>query len=640
MPAAEAVAAEIAEEFGVETLAVAANVAIEEEANALIAAAAEANGRVDVLVNNAGITRDGLAARMSDDDFDAVIDINLKGTFHCCRAAAKLMMKQRWGRIVNMSSVVGVYGNAGQVNYAASKAGVIGLTKSLARELARRNITANAVAPGFIATDMTDALSDAQREAIVSRIGSGRLGEPDDIAHLVRFLASDEASYITGQVICVDGGVSPMRREHRESIRASAAPTAPIASSSSGVGAVTAIGVGVEALWEALMGRECCIAPIERFDTSEYEVHIAGEVRDFDGVEHGLTKKEARRFERFVQYAIVAADEALAQSGLEVTDENRDRIAVVFGTGIGGIDELQKSFATLEEKGPKRVNPLFIPTMIGNIAAGNLAIRYGMRGECLNVVTACATGAHCIGTALRDIRHGYIDAALVGGTEESVSPICIAGFTNLSALTRAEDPKEASLPFDARRGGFVAGEGAGALVIESLESALARGAEPIAEITGFGSTGDAYHMTAPDPEATAITAAMAAALAEGGFTPADLGHLNAHGTGTPANDATESKALANLMGGAEAAAELPVTSIKGTTGHMLGAAGAVEAIVCALSVARDAVPPTAGFAEAAEDCPVAVVTEAVTDYPQKVALSTSLGFGGHNAALAFSPYKG
>ena len=343
-----------------------------------------------------------------------------------------------------------------------------------------------------------------------------------------------------------------------------------------GVGAVTPAGVGAEALWETLMERGCCIAPIERFDTSEYEVHIAGEVRDFDGTEHGLTKKEARRFERFVQYAIVAADEALAQSGLEVTDENRDRIAVVFGTGIGGIDELQKSFATLEEKGPKRVNPLFIPTMIGNIAAGNLAIRYGMRGECLNVVTACATGAHCIGTALRDIRHGYIDAALVGGTEESVSPICIAGFTNLSALTRAEDPKEASLPFDARRGGFVAGEGAGALVIESLESALARGAAPIAEITGFGSTGDAYHMTAPDPEATAITAAMAAALAEGGFTPADLGHLNAHGTGTPANDATESKALANLMGGVEAAASVPVTSVKGTTGHMLGAAGLEE----------------------------------------------------------------
>ena len=208
LPAAEALAAEIAGEFGVEAVAVAANVADEAEANALIAAATDAFGRVDVLVNNAGITRDGLAARMGDEDFDAVIDINLKGTFHCCRAAAKVMMKQRWGRIINMSSVVGVYGNAGQVNYAASKAGVIGMTKTLAKELARRNITANAVAPGFIATDMTDALSDSQKEAIVGRIGSGRLGEPADIAHLVRFLASDEASYITGQVICVDGGMS------------------------------------------------------------------------------------------------------------------------------------------------------------------------------------------------------------------------------------------------------------------------------------------------------------------------------------------------------------------------------------------------------------------------------------------------
>lgn len=208
LPQAAELARALADEFGVEAMPVAANVADEVEANALIDAALDGFGRVDVLVNNAGITRDGLAARMSDDDFDAVIDINLKGTFHCCRAAAKAMMKQRWGRIINLSSVVGVYGNAGQVNYAASKAGVIGLTKSLARELAKRNITANAVAPGFIATDMTDALSDAQREAITGRIGCGRLGEPADIAHLVRFLASDEASYITGQVICVDGGMS------------------------------------------------------------------------------------------------------------------------------------------------------------------------------------------------------------------------------------------------------------------------------------------------------------------------------------------------------------------------------------------------------------------------------------------------
>lgn len=405
-----------------------------------------------------------------------------------------------------------------------------------------------------------------------------------------------------------------------------------------GTGAVSPAGIGTEALMEAVMDGACCIGPIERFDTGEYEVHNAGEVRGFDGTEHGLTKKEARRFERFVQYAIVASDEALAQAGLDMEAEDPTRVAIAFGTGIGGIDELQSGFATLEQKGPKRVSPLFVPTMIGNIAAGNLAIRYGMKGACHNMVTACATGAHNIGCALRDIRHGYADVALVGGAEESVSPICIAGFANLGALSKAEDPAAASLPFDARRAGFVAGEGAGALVIESLEHALGRGAEPLAEIVGFGSTGDAYHMTAPDPSGDGVARAMADALAEGGFSPADIGHLNAHGTGTPANDATESLALRALAGD-ELGRRIPVTSIKGTTGHTLGAAGALEAIVCALSVARDCVPPTAGFVEAAEDCPVNVVREAITGCPQKVALSNSLGFGGHNACLAFAPYR-
>ncbi len=404
-----------------------------------------------------------------------------------------------------------------------------------------------------------------------------------------------------------------------------------------GMGAVSPAGVGVDALMEAVMGKQCCIAPIQRFDTSEYEVHNAGEVRDFDALAHGLSKKEARRFERFVQYAIVAADEALAQSGLDMATEDPTRVSVVFGTGIGGIDELQKGFQTLAEKGPKRVAPLFVPTMIGNIAAGNLAIRYGMRGECINVVTACATGAHNIGDALRAIRHGYTDVALVGGAEESVSPICIAGFTNLGALSKEEDPTCTSLPFDVRRVGFVAGEGAGALIIESLEHALRRGAVPIAEITGFGSTGDAYHMTAPDPEADGIVRAMRQALEEGGFTPCDIGHVNAHGTGTPANDKTEAKALADLAG--DAAHEIPVTSVKGSIGHTLGAAGAIEAIVCALSVAQDMVPPTAGFAEADPECAVNVVTEPIRGLHQKVALSNSLGFGGHNACLAFSPYE-
>ena len=249
-----------------------------------------------------------------------------------------------------------------------------------------------------------------------------------------------------------------------------------------GMGAITPAGVGVEALWKAVVGRECCIRPIERFDTTDYEVHNAGEICGFDATEYGLTKKESRRFERFVQYAIVASDEAIAQAGLSMEDEDPSRVSVVFGSGIGGIDELESGFKTLFEKGPKRVSPLFVPTMIGNIAAGNLAIRYGMKGECINVVTACATGAHCIGQAVRDIRHGYTDVALAGGAEESVNPICIAGFANLGALSREEDPLRASRPFDLNREGFVAGEGAGAVILESLEHALARGAKPLPEI--------------------------------------------------------------------------------------------------------------------------------------------------------------
>ena len=369
-----------------------------------------------------------------------------------------------------------------------------------------------------------------------------------------------------------------------------------------GMGAITPAGVGVEALWKAVMGRECCIRPIERFDTTDYEVHNAGEICGFDATEHGLTKKEARRFERFVQYAIVASDEAIAQAGLSMEDEDPSRVSVVFGSGIGGIDELESGFKTLFEKGPKRVSPLFVPTMIGNIAAGNLAIRYGMKGECINVVTACATGAHCIGQAVRDIRHGYTDVALAGGAEESEHPICIAGFANLGALSREEDPLRASRPFDLNREGFVAGEGAGAVILESLEHALARGAKPLAEITGFGSTGDAYHMTAPDPEGEGVVRAMRIALEEAGL-------------------------------------KVPVCSVKGTTGHTLGAAGAVEAIVTALSVANDCVPPTAGFETPDPEAPANVLAEPLENYKQKVALSNSLGFGGHNACLAISPYE-
>lgn len=402
-----------------------------------------------------------------------------------------------------------------------------------------------------------------------------------------------------------------------------------------GTGAISPAGVGVDALWDAVMEKRCCIGPLTRFESEPFDVKIAGEIPDYDPIALGLTKKEVHRLARFVQYAYIASDEAMAQAGFAMESEDRTRIGCAFGSGIGGLEAFEQGSVTLNTKGPKRVIPLFIPTVISNMAAGNLSIRYGLLGECTNVVTACATGTHCIGTAYRCIRHGYLDAALAGGTEESVTPVTLAGFGNLGALSREPDPLRASTPFDVHRSGFVAGEGAGAVVLESLEHALARGAEILAEITGFGATGDAYHMTAPDPEGGGLVRAMQMALAEGGFDPSDLGHVNAHGTSTPANDKAESAALVSLAG---EGCTVPVVSVKGVTGHMLGGAGAVEAIVCARSVAEGVVPATTGFAEADPECPVRVLTEPLRNHPQKVALSNSLGFGGHNGVLAISPY--
>lgn len=406
-----------------------------------------------------------------------------------------------------------------------------------------------------------------------------------------------------------------------------------------GMGSVSPAGIGVMPLWSAVKEGRCCIGKVTKFDASGFAGSVAAEIPDFDPVACGLSKKEARRFAPFVQYAIVAADEAMAQSGLRAEEGDAERMACVWGSGIGGLEEFERGCITLHEKGAKRVNPLFIPTMIENMAAGNLSIRYGLKGDCLSIVTACATGSHCVGEAYRLIRHGYADAALAGGSEESISPICLAGFGNLGALTKAEDPARAAMPFDVNRNGFVPGEGAGALVLESLEHATARGARIIAEVAGFGSTGDAFHMTAPDPSGEGIVRAMRQALSEGGFAPEDVGHLNAHGTSTHANDATESAALRFLMG--ERGREVPVTSIKGTVGHTLGAAGALEAIVCALSVSESVVPPTVGTTQVDPECDVNVVMGCTLEgCEQKVALSNSLGFGGHNASLAIAPYRG
>ena len=403
-----------------------------------------------------------------------------------------------------------------------------------------------------------------------------------------------------------------------------------------GMGAVSPAGLGVETLWSKVTSGECCLSLFPEERREQLGVNVGGSIPNYDPLEVGFTKKESRRFAPFVQYAILASDEAMAQAGIDMEAEDADRFACVFGSGIGGLNMFEHESVVLHEKGAKRVSPLFIPTMISNMAAGNLSIRYGLKGDCLNIVTACATGSHCIGEAYRLIRFGYADAALAGGSEEGTANMSLAGFANLGAVTKSDDPKNASMPFDVRRNGFVPGEGAGAVVLESLEHAQARGANIIAEVTGFGSTGDAYHITAPEPSGEGAVRAMKQALAEGGFSVDDIGHLNAHGTATPVNDKTESAAWNALLG--DRAAKIPVTSVKGCVGHMLGAAGAIEAIVAALSAARSVVPPTAGFAEADPECPVLVPTVAMVNYEQKVVLSNSLGFGGHNATLALSPF--
>jgi 3-oxoacyl-[acyl-carrier-protein] synthase II len=318
-------------------------------------------------------------------------------------------------------------------------------------------------------------------------------------------------------------------------------------------------------------------------------------------------------------------------------DIDATRFATVFGSGIGGMQIFTDEAIKLHEKGAKRVNPLFIPSMISNIAAGELAIRYGLQGECTNSVVACTTGTQCIGEAYRLIKFGIADAALAGGAEESLCDISIAGFANLGALSHAEDPKLASRPFDAGRNGFVAGEGSGAVVLESLDHALARGAHIYGEVVGFGTSCDAHHVTSPDPAGTGVARAMRIALEDAGATPAEIGHLNAHGTSTQLNDATESAALNIVCEGYDV--DVPVTSTKGITGHMLGAAGAVEAIVTTMSLENDLVPPTAGFETPSEDCQVTVLKEARKGVHQKLALSNSIGFGGHNATLAIATYK-
>ncbi len=399
-----------------------------------------------------------------------------------------------------------------------------------------------------------------------------------------------------------------------------------------GLGAVTPLGNNVKDTWEGLKNGKCGIAPITQFDTEKFKAKLAAEVKDFDPKEY-LEVNDVLRTDRYAQLAVAAAKQAVDESGIEGNVEP-ERFAVMFGTGIGGIGTFEKEYTKLMEKGPRRVSPLFIPMMIGNMAAGMIAIRHDCRGSAMPAVTACASGSNAIGEALRLIRHGYADAVIAGGAESTITPSAVAGFVNMQALSTSEDPNAASLPFDKRRGGFVMGEGSVALILEEYEHAKKRGAKIYGEVCGYGSTCDAYHITAPHPEARGGAQAMTDAMHEAGYTAKDKVYVNAHGTGTHMNDLIETIAIKKALG-EEAAGNAWVSSTKSMTGHMLGAAGAIEAMACLLALDEGIIPPTINLNEPDEECDLNYVPNKAVKADITLALSNSLGFGGHNACLAF-----
>lgn len=399
-----------------------------------------------------------------------------------------------------------------------------------------------------------------------------------------------------------------------------------------GLGAITPLGNTVAQTWDAMKAGKNGITPITLFDTENFKAKLGAEVKEFDPKEH-LGVNEALRTDRYTQFALVATQEAVEESGIVGTVQP-ERFAVFFGTGIGGIGTFEKEHTKLMEKGPRRVSALFVPMMIANMAAGMIAIRYDCRGTAMPAVTACASGSNAIGEAMRMIRHGYADAVITGGTEAAITPSAVAGFVNMQALSVSQDPDAASLPFDKRRAGFVIGEGAVSLVLEEYEHAKARGAKIYGEVCGYGSTCDAYHITAPHPEARGGAQAMIDAMREAGYSDKDTVYINAHGTGTPMNDVVETKAIKKAMGDKQAY-EAYVSSTKSMTGHMLGAAGAIEAMACLKVLGEGIVPPTIHLNEPDEACDLNCVPNVAVKADITLALSNSLGFGGHNACLAF-----
>jgi len=400
-----------------------------------------------------------------------------------------------------------------------------------------------------------------------------------------------------------------------------------------GMGVISPVGLDVPSFWQSLVHGRCGIRELDLDGVAGVPVKMSAQIRDFDPLQV-LDRKEARRLDRYCHFAVAAAAEAVRQSRLDFTVLDPWRAGVIIGSGVGGLETMAAEYKKLYlGGGPERISPLFIPMMIANMAAGKVSMIYGAKGSNLCVTTACASGTHAIGEAFRAIRHGYLDICLAGGAEAPITPIALAGFDNMRALSRSADPNRASIPFDRARDGFVIGEGAGILVLESLEHALARGAEPLCELAGYGSTADAYHVTSPDPEGEGAAMAMRLALKDAGETPDQVAYINAHGTSTPLNDKYETMAIHKLLGAD--AARVKISSTKSMTGHLLGAAGAVEAIASALAVREDLIPPTINLRKADPDCDLDYVPDQAIHWPVRLALSNSLGFGGHNGTLCF-----
>lgn len=403
-----------------------------------------------------------------------------------------------------------------------------------------------------------------------------------------------------------------------------------------GMGAITPVGNDVETFWNSLKEKKTGFGEITYFGTADFKVKLAAQVKDFDPKNY-MDAKTARRMEPFSQFAVAAASQALAQSGLDMEKEDPFRVGVSIGSGIGSLQSVEREYKKLLEKGPNRVNPLLVPMMICNMAAGNVSIQYGLKGKCINVVTACATGTHSIGEAFRSIQCGEAEVMLAGGTESSITPIGVAGFTALTALSTNPDPATCSRPFDRDRDGFVMGEGAGVVVLESLEHALNRGATILAEIVGYGATSDAYHITSPAEDGSGAAKAMEYAIRDAGITPEQIDYVNAHGTSTHHNDLFETKAIKLALG--DHAYKVKINSTKSMVGHLLGAAGGVEFITCVKSVMEDYVHATAGLAESEPECDLDYTKGEGVHTTVNYAISNSLGFGGHNASLVVKKYE-